>query len=308
MSKLTTRALDPMQDSEGLIDLFETVFGFTVTPQMWAWKYLPPWTKRHYCYVAYDGDRVIGYFGAVPQRGQVRGQEIPFFQFADFMVHPQYRRKHDYFDLGLTHVLEDITQGPHLVYGFSDHRAFLWFKRLGLSQLVEKAVTRYVRPGKRASGAFEFRDWDLAGSEVDLVWEQQASHCEIGLIRDAQYFGWRYGHHPANSYRLLGVYILGDPVGCIVLGNDGAGQNGRPAEIPVVDALLPDEILLPALQSYCDESRSSLMIWLPEHRSRSFPEAKESGTHVYHFTKNSSFSTEELKKGLYYTMGDVDWW
>src|SRR5215475_14148559 len=130
MSSVVTRPLDPHRDYVDLIGLFDLVFGGTVTPYMWAWKYLPPWAQRHYCWVAESDGKVIGYCGAVPLRGAVAGKPMPFFQLADMMVHPDHRRTHDLFDLGPKQILADLgqTHPQHVLYGFSGHRAFLWFQ------------------------------------------------------------------------------------------------------------------------------------------------------------------------------------
>ncbi len=306
------RPMQPLADQRGLIELFESVFGHTVTPMMWAWKYRPPWTERHFCWVGICDEKVIGFFGAMPLRGWIRGREVPFFQFADFMVHPKYRRKYDYFSLGLEVVLEDLggVHPEYMIYGFSDHRAFLGFRRSGLGGLVEKAVTRYVRPaGNGPASGLEIRDWGWRDESIEAVWERQQDNLEIGLVRDVQYLSWRYGGHPVFSYRLFGVHRDGQPVGWMVIGNDGAGKRGRPKEIPVVDLLMPEDLVGPALQALAAHLDHALMVWLPGHTA---PDAckqrKETGTHVFHFRKDSIVDTGDLQKHLYYTMGDVDWW
>lgn len=305
--ELEARALQPLADQKDLIDLFETVFGHTVTPMMWAWKYRPPWTKRHYCWVGVCDQRVIGYFGCMPLRGWFRGRQVPFFQFADFMVHPKYRRKHDYFSLGLKALLEDLgaTHPEYLIYGFSDHRAFLGFRRSGLGGLVEKAVNRFVRPTRQSAQAgLEIRDWGWRESGIEQVWRQQRDNIKIGLIRDVQYLSWRYGGHPVFRYRLFGLHQDGQPVGWMVIGNDGHKK-----DIPVVDLLMPEELIHPALESLAGHLGRRLVTWLPQNVAPgAFSECRETGTHVYHFSKDSIVDTATLQQQLYYTMGDVDWW
>ena len=163
---MITRRLDVDADQKDLIELFETVFGYTVIPQMWAWKYRPPWNDDHYCWVARQDNKVIGYVGAVMVRGVVNGQPVPFFQLADVMVHPDYRKQHDFFGLASTHIFEEIVRRheSRVIYGFSNHRAFLWFKRTGLSDLVEKARVCTVQPNpgladpRGAAAEIQFED------------------------------------------------------------------------------------------------------------------------------------------------------
>ena len=314
MSTLVTRPLDPQRDQAGLIALFDQVFGGTVTPAMWYWKYVPPWAPRFYCWVALAGDQVIGYVGALPLRGQIDGRPVPFFQLADVMVHPAHRLQHDYFSLGTRHILEDIsTSHPqHVVYGFSGHRAFRWFERLGISGLVERAHTRYVPPGPPPTGReVQLRDWGFDAPEVDAVWRQGSGLVRTGLIRDGAYLRWRYGSHPVNGYRLVGVQRGSEPIGYLVIGTDPPGVGGRAAETPVVDLLLPPEATRPALAALARRLGRPVMLWLPGWLAQQLPElgdGTDSGTHVYHFVKQSMVDTAHLRQHLYYTMGDVDWW
>ena len=62
------------------------------------------------------------------------------------------------------------------------------------------------------------------------------------------------------------------------------------------------------VQEFAGFVENDVMIWLPDHRADGFDECKDSGTHCYHFLKDSAASTEFLGERLYYTMGDVDWW
>ena len=148
-----------------------------------SWKYLPPWTLRHYCWVGLHDGRVVGYVVAVPLRGIVGGREVAFFQLADMMAPPDPRPKHDYFGLGTRAILEDIGRShpEHLLYGFSNHRAFRWLERIGLSGLVEKAGTRIVGiEAEESPGAYAFRDWEWSEPDPDDKVEGLASEfCHV---------------------------------------------------------------------------------------------------------------------------------
>lgn len=311
MSTIQSRLMQPLDDAAELIELFETVFGHTVTPHMWSWKYLPPWTLRHYCWVGLSDEKVVGYVGAVPLRGIVHGREAPFFQLADIMVLPDYRLKHDYFGLGTQAIMEDIGRShpEHLLYGFSNHRAFRWLERIGLSGLIEKAHDRFVEGADEGQpSAYELHDWEWSEPRIDVVWKDLGSTVEVGLIRDGHYLRWRYGEHPVNRYRLVGIHRGGAAVGWAVVLESGLGRPGGPAEAPVVDVLLPEREIRPALQALSEHLEHPLKLWLPLHVAPDLPPGKDSGTHVYHFVRNSIASTEQLQRKLYYTMGDVDWW
>lgn len=311
MTTLETRPLQPDTDAEDLIALFDAVFGHTVSPLMWEWKYRPPWADRHYCWVGVCEGKVVGYLGAVPLRGCIDGEEVPFFQLADAMVHPKYRLKFDYFSLAHSAILEDIgvAHPRHLIYGFSDHRLFRWFERIGWSGLIEMAVTRRFHPREASrAGRYEFRDWDFTEPEISRCWEMQDGLIRAGLIRDGTYVKWRYGHHPVFPYRLLGVYEEGSSLGWVVLGTGGSIMKNPAKPIPVVDVLLPEAAVEPVFQALPEHLDRTVSVWLPSRVGPDVPDRKVTDTHVYHFVKESAVDTAFLQDHFYYTMGDVDWW
>ena len=208
MDTLETRRLDPATDHEELVSLFELVFGHTILPGMWEWKYQPSWAPRHECWIARYDDKIVGYVGAVCVRGVVNGQPVPFFQLADAMVHPDYRRKFDYFELGAKHIFEDVVERnpARVIYGFSNHRAFLWFKKMGLGDIVEKARTCTLRPQAPVPArALTFHEMAWDDDLVDAIWAEQQPGMRAGLMRDRIYLQWRYGGHPVYRYKLRRV-------------------------------------------------------------------------------------------------------
>ncbi|MAE77114.1 MAG: hypothetical protein CMJ85_09620 [Planctomycetes bacterium] len=307
MSELQDRPLDPYADAEELIELFDQVFGFTITPAMWAWKYVPPWTTRFYCWVGIADGKIIGYCGAVPLRGWMDGKDAMFFQLADFMVHPDWRRKHDFFGRAVQQFEKDTVGDRKLVYGFSDHRAFLLLRRQGYCDLVEKATARFVHPNGRIP-RYEFREWKFTEPTIDALWLAQRDQIGTALVRDTRYLAWRYGSHPANRYRVFGVFDGATAIGWTLIGADPPGERDRIPEVPVVDMLLPEAAMKDTLESLAKHLDHSLAAWFPQRLASGLEDTRETSTNVYHFVKGSTVDTVLLRDSLYYTMGDVDWW
>ncbi len=306
MSELETRRLDPKTDQADLVELFELVFGHTILPGMWEWKHQPSWAPRHDCWVARYDERIVGYVGAVCVRGVVDGKPVPFFQLSDVMVHPEYRRKFDYFDLGAKYIFEDVVEQckDRVIYGFSNHRAFLWFKKLGLSDIVEKARICTVPPQAGGGAAqFEFKNAKFDDPWLDDHWAEHQAIIRMGLVRDGLYLNWRYGRHPVYRYKLRRVEENGQPIGWVVLGPHG----GKP-EMPIVDMLLPPGREPDVLQALATDLKRPVRFWLSSNRTPPFADEKESKTSVYIFTKPTTVAIEPLRTDLYYTMGDADWW
>ena len=178
-----------------------------------------------------------------------------------------------------------------------------------MAGFIEKAQTRYLRRADAPdTKRFEFEPWEWNSPRIDEVWAMHRDRIRAGLIRDKDYIFWRYGCHPINGYRLLGVLENGDPVGFIVAGNDRPGERDRAKETPVVDLLLPEADTTRVLHELAGFWGNDVMFWQPNRVTTDTDEQKDSGTHVYHFKADSAASTEFLEDHLYYTMGDVDWW
>jgi hypothetical protein len=246
---------------------------------------------------------VIGFVGAVPLRGIVGGVETPFFQLADAMVRPDYRRKFDYFDLGTRHVLREVVaQNPQrIIYGFTNHRSFLWFKKLGICDLIEQPQTCYVHPAATGNRlACEDLDWH--SDEIDRQWDAHRGSIRAGLVRDGDYLRWRYASHPYHGYRLLALHGEGGPLGWAVI------ARGNDKHTTVIDMLVAAEHHTAMLQSVACRFDKPARTWFPAHCTPDIADRRPTETKVYAFMKESTLSIDALRSDLYFTMGDADWW
>ena len=309
MSKIETRRLDVERDQQGLFMLFAQVFGHYVTPEMWRWKYVPEWADTHQCWVARAGDRVVGFLGAMPLRGLIGGNEAPFFQIADVMVHPEFRGQHDWFDLATNHILDDITahHPQRVIYGFSNHRSFLWLKKLGICDLVEQPRTCYVEPNapmpRRSTTDLDCIELDWHDDEFDRHWQALRGTVHTGLMRDGTYLRWRYASHPHYAYRPFSLRCDGEPVGFCVI--EGGKKKERTT---IIDALLPAEHRTGMLAAMAKHFDKPARTWFAAPHTPELPDLRPTKTNVYTFVKETTLSIEAIRKDLYFTMGDADWW
>lgn len=311
------RPFCPETDLEIFLHLFKVVFDFEGTPEMWRWKYLPPWTDRLQAWVVLDEDRVVGFAGGTPLRGWHNGRDIPFLQIGDVMVHPEFRAKQDYIRTATLCFTDEVhEQEPHcVIYGFTTHRAFLWYQRIGLINLIERAVEIAVVPGRKdlptggtVRREYELEKWGWDAPEADRLWEEHKDSMTLGLVRDGAYLRWRYAAHPGWSYELYGVSRKGRAVGWLVVRGTLARQDGRLPAVHVVDLLVPDashEAILAAAADQMPVER--LRFWLPQRLSSRFAGTRPTRINVLHLGQQARLSPEYLREHLYYTEGDADW-
>jgi hypothetical protein len=309
------RTVRPDTDWDGIRTLFKLVFGFRGNWEHWAWKYRPPWAHGTFDWVVIDGDKIIAHIGAMQLRGWLRGRPVRFFQMADVMKHPDYRTQHDFMTRAIVAYIDKIhRENPDsVIYGFSAHPGFLWYERMGLVHLLEKAVHLTVLsdadpPGEPVSeDDLAIREWAWDNAEVDRLWEQMRDGIEVGLIRDGSYLRWRYGEHPRNPYRLLGIYRRGETVGwLVVIGVTKEKQARRTAD--VVDLLLPESIRLAALRAVAQTlDLDGVKLGLPSRMSTGYDEVSVSRVNVLHLGEEPPVPSDYLREHLYYTYGDIDW-
>ena len=212
--------------------LFREVFGKTMTPQQWSWKY---GQGRGMAVGLARGERLIAHYGGVTRRLQYFGEPALGCQVCDVMVDKRARealtRRGPMHKVGATFLEAQIGWGlPHLVgFGFPNDRHLGVAQRLGLYAEVD-AVVCLTWPA--SSGMAPGVACELLGTEggvlprrqckvIERLWTAMAASfpdCVLG-VRDAEWLQHRYLQHPEHRYDVVLVrrrWTL-RPVGVLVL-------------------------------------------------------------------------------------------
>jgi len=92
------------KDLESILSLRKIVFGETeedkIDPHFWRWQFMEGSGGKAFIYIAEDGSRVIGHFADVPRWFSANGSMLWGTLSLDLMVHPDYRRKGIFSELG----------------------------------------------------------------------------------------------------------------------------------------------------------------------------------------------------------------
>jgi hypothetical protein len=305
---LTMRPIQLESDLDQVLALFTLVFGTEESPEKWRWKYCPPWAEHPHAWLATEGKEIVAHVGAVPVRGVLNREDVMYFQIVDAMFHPEYRGRQDPSGAGLRLFEEILEERPaSVLYGFTGRRPYLWYRRKRISDMVEEAcdvilrashVTRPLRPD------LDIEEWSWTAPELESIWETRRVDIRAGLIRDGRYLGWRYGAHPTDRFRLLGVLKDGKPAGWAVVAE---ARNGE--EVRVNDILVPRDLLRPAVEHVMDFLDAGAVVqWLPSWLRPAFQETRDVGMLAHHVVWKNTIPTEYLRNHLYYTLGDVDGW
>jgi len=309
------RRLAPDRDLDDVFQLGRLVFQRGADPSIldiWKWKYNLPWVREPHAWVAISDGEILGHVGAVPLRGWVDGEEVPFFQLTDIMIHPEHRAKYDFLTLAPKSIEVEIRAAypKSVLYGFTGRRTALWYRRMG-GRVKEEACDRLVRiaahePEPVNDQGIEFAEWSWDRDEIDEIWG--GSKIRAGLMRDRTYISWRYERHPTKDYTLIGVLARGEPVGWFVTQPWSRVDTVLRDEVRLLDHFLPEEVARPALQLAARYLKArTLVFWLPKRLWEG--ESRETGWFVLCKSLYPDLSTEYLAEHLDYSLGEVDeWW
>lgn len=290
--------------------LFALVFGQNLPLTAWRWKYTGSLQGTPHALVATDAQgAVVAHAGAVALRGWYQGQEVPFFQICDVMVHPQQRGHwgtRNIFTTLLRELLDRLAaQYPQaFCYGFPGRRPFLLGERAQVYGRLERAVETTLLPTGRRLPLLRVISMAWDDPCLDRLWQRLAPHSALLLIRDRRYVRWRYADHPLHHYELLGLSLGGYTLGWVVTRRDGTRWL-------IVDLLLPRRWLRPALaalrRAAGGRGLETLSLWLPPGwREQAGGQQQETEVVTTQMIRHAAFDPAQVRTALYYTMGDLD--
>ena len=254
--------------------LFESVFGHSISPQQWHWKYLEGPRLGYLNLVIRDeSGTLLGHFGASVFPGVCRGVSLPMAHLCDVMVAPGARGGlnpsgvYPRLLVEMQRRLMTIYPGA-FAYGYPGQRPFKLGERLGfyrrLYVCTEAVVQEPVRRRPRWLGwRVAPNAWDL--EFADRIWSRlRASQNRPTVERTGNYLAWRYRDHPRHQYRFWLLRRGFSNVGWFVTRELSDGYQW------IVDSLIPAGCELSAscaalfntMQQSIDAS-FSLHTWLP---------------------------------------------
>lgn len=203
-------------------------------PAQWRWKY-----AGTYCWgtlVRSDGE-LIAFYGGMPRRVQLFGEEVSGIQIGDVMVAPLHRRvltRRGPFFLVATTFAERLI-GPDkpysLSFGFPSDRHSRLGEHLGVYQRIGPSIAEasWSPLPYRPSLRYKMRPVTADSVKViDVLWHAMSRdfNDHIVPVRDSAYIAHRFLGHPSVTYLpvLVSHRLTGKSVGVIIMrdhGDDG---------------------------------------------------------------------------------------
>jgi len=221
MSDITLKRYEP-NFKDQLIDLGKDMVWADLSKkeakERFEWKYEKnPYTETPLCYLALDGEKVVGHRGFVVQNFELSGTNYLFGTPGDSMVHPNYRRQGIFSNL-VDFSNDDIIENSNIDL----------FLSLSTTRATTKATKKYgyVPVGKREKlYRFSFKNIIKnryeGGLDLDKIITSDNYHIEVtdvlkeeyivGLmkesvgqerlsnLRDERFYQWRYEECPSDQ-------------------------------------------------------------------------------------------------------------
>lgn len=329
------RSAEP-RDGEALTSLFNAVFcshasgppgGSPRSVEHWRWKYVDNGVGSHSTVaVSNNGKGILGHVGGLPLPTWCRGEIRSTNQSVDNMTHPESRaglRRVGLFAKMVNHWVETYF-GPDrdfLAWGFpsvENFRIGQKFSKYFLVRTVNALVHEHPDRVGDAPAELTIRPVDRFSEDVEPLWRRCARDIEFGVVRNLRYLNWRYADHPVNSYDLFET-------------RDGTGtlrgifvtREGRLADtsLLLMDWLVPedDDDTMRAQLAHCSKSADaaglgSVSAWFPEGLSW-FRRLQLEGYLVRPTDQilvarswDRWVTIPDLRRGLYATVGDMDFY
>ena len=297
-------------DEQAITTLFNIVFGTSLSIPQWQWKYQGIQSETVYAKVIINNqNELIGHAGAIPLKGYYYGKQISFFQICDVMIHPDHRGylgSRNLFTCLLRNLLTTIFQRfpQAFCYGFPGRRPFLLGKQAKVYDIIETAVEITRRNQSEKWCWLNTKPLAWNDSRLDRLSLHCTSQYMLLLKRDRSYLQWRYADNPFFPYQIIGFFILGKLIGWSVI-------RQKENRLLVIDLLIARRWLESALVSLdkiaTQLGLNSAHIWLPAELSKpNLGELISTEVITTHMIWGAYYSSNDVRRNIYYTMGDLD--
>jgi GNAT superfamily N-acetyltransferase len=304
-------------DLHQILKLRSAVFGEMekdkLDPRFWRWEFMGGTEGKALIHIVEEGDEIVGHFADIPRKFFINGEVSLGTLSLDLMVHPDYRRKGMFYQLGRYAVQRVRESGGRFMTAYPIRKETIkGLKKIGwvvvddLPVLVfplrfQGIFQRYLHflPLSLFMGGMarvfyhllfrkkkELKEGKIRIEEVLEVdsWferflEETKFHFSHMGLRDRMYLIWRYFKHPTRTYRIFRAIKREEMRGFIVLRKvDLLGFNSA----VIVDLMaLDEEALTPLAEEGIAYSQREQVDLLGFMVPKSHP--------YYHFLKKQGF-------------------
>jgi len=191
------------------------------------WRYENnPYTESPFCYLAFDGENLIGFRAFVAQKFKLQGKSYYFGTPADAIVHIDYRRQGIFSNL-TEFAFEDMVENEKLdfflslssnvkstkgnikagfePFGKRDKLYSISFLKMFKNLLKSSHIQTPILFNKNEV-KIEITD-KLRAKEISRFMQESIEECKITNVRDEEFYRWRFSNSPKDY---IFIYITKD--------------------------------------------------------------------------------------------------
>lgn len=227
------------KDLEQILSLRKVVFGKMeedkLDPEFWKWEFTQGPDGKALIYIVEEKGKVVGHFADLPRRFFIQGKMVIGTLSLDLMVHPDYRRRGFFKQMGqyavqrvkiengsfLTAypIRRETIQGliqigwkkvvelPVLVYPICFHRIINRYLHFQPLSLILGGMTRFFYflffPHSihlKKVKEIKIEEVNQLDDAFDQFWRKAFPLSSNIGVRDQLFLNWRYFHHPTRIY------------------------------------------------------------------------------------------------------------
>ena len=243
------------RDLERILSLRKLVFGGfeedKLRPDFWKWEFMDGPDGKAFIYIAEDEGRLAGHFADIPHRFSVHGETSLGTLSLDLMVHPDYRRRGLFAEMG-RYAAQRVKEGngifmtafpirketiagllkigwepvgdlPVLVYPLQFSGIINRYLHFSPLSLLLGGMTRGIysllwgRKKEGITGEIKLEEVTELDEEFDRFWEKASNSYPVLGVRDRTFLSWRYLKNPVRTYTFYRAMDNGEMVGYLIL-------------------------------------------------------------------------------------------
>ncbi|HXS35116.1 MAG TPA: GNAT family N-acetyltransferase [Flavipsychrobacter sp.] len=194
-----------VQEFHLLIPLMKDCFGVDVDIEFFRWKYEQNPAGEVIGFLAVAGNGEIGaYYGVIPERYIVDGEEKIIYQSCDTMTHSGHRRK-GLFQLLANHCYDYLKSINKLfIIGFGGDMSTPGFLKFGWQQISNVQQMLYPKwfSALPVGNSEKYRVQEVNDiNKLDGLLQKSNSHTQIHSLKNSEIFEWRI-KNPLHKYQL----------------------------------------------------------------------------------------------------------
>ena len=230
-------------DETGYVTLMNIVFPkYKCNIKRWLWEF----KDNPFGSIQVFGDsrgKIVGHMGLTCVPIKIEECIVRGSQAVDLAVHPQFRRKGMFIEIGKKLIQEAKNEGILISYGVTKEphghvkhggfyvseipllvkimnkkgllffilREFYWFVRRADSESISKLLvliknfTKFTGHCKHVLRADDFKKQVVTSfnEQIDELWEEVSKQYRLLVVRESKYLNWRYVRKPHSNYVIL---------------------------------------------------------------------------------------------------------